>query len=200
VGMEENLFPSMMSMGSRSDLEEERRLFYVALTRADKRAFLTYAHVRYRWGKLIDCEPSRFLEELDEAHLDIHVPEFQPTYSVPKELMDAFDVPSTRRTAAPSRPASPKPTKPSPPPAPVRFRRPTALKPMNQATQSAGSSGSNALELGLEIGFKVVHDRFGIGKVTELTGDGTERKATILFDNAGEKKLLLKFAKLQLLS
>ncbi|MGA0247877.1 MAG: ATP-dependent DNA helicase [Flavobacteriia bacterium] len=200
VGMEENLFPSMMSMGSRSDLEEERRLFYVALTRAEKRAFLTYAHVRYRWGKLIDCEPSRFLEELDEAHLDIHVPEFQPTYSVPKELMDAFDVPSTRRTAAPSRPASPKPTKPSPPPAPVRFRRPTALKPMNQATQSAGSSGSNALELGLEIGFKVVHDRFGIGKVTELTGDGTERKATILFDNAGEKKLLLKFAKLQLLS
>ncbi|MEK9830810.1 MAG: 3'-5' exonuclease, partial [Schleiferiaceae bacterium] len=62
VGMEENLFPSMMSMGSRSDLEEERRLFYVALTRAEKRAFLTYAHVRYRWGKLIDCEPSRFLE------------------------------------------------------------------------------------------------------------------------------------------
>jgi DNA helicase-2/ATP-dependent DNA helicase PcrA len=71
---------------------------------------------------------------------------------------------------------------------------------MNQAKQSASSSGSNALELGLEIGFKVVHDRFGIGKVTELTGDGTERKATIHFDNAGEKKLLLKFAKLQLLS
>ncbi len=200
VGMEENLFPSMMSMGSRSDLEEERRLFYVALTRAEKRAFLTYAHVRYRWGKLIDCEPSRFLEELDEAHLDIHVPEFQPTYSVPKELMDAFDVPSTRRTAGQTRPAAPKPAKPSPPLAPVRFRRPTALKPMNQATQSGGSSGSNALELGLEIGFKVVHDRFGIGKVTELTGDGTERKATIIFDNAGEKKLLLKFAKLQLLS
>jgi DNA helicase-2/ATP-dependent DNA helicase PcrA len=154
-------------MGSRSDLEEERRLFYVALTRAEKRAFLTYAHVRYRWGKLIDCEPSRFLEELDEAHLDIHVPEFQPTYSVPKELMDAFDVPSARRSAVPSRPAQTKPTKPSPPPAPVRFRRPTALKPINQAAQSAGSSGSNALELGLEIGFKVVHDRFGIGKVTQ---------------------------------
>ena len=197
VGMEENLFPSMMYMGSRSDLEEERRLFYVALTRAEKRAFLTYAHVRYRWGKLIDCEPSRFLEELDEEHLDIHVPEFQPTYTVPRELIDAFDVPSSRRSTG-STPVRPK-TTPSPPPVPVRFRRPTALKSMQHAT-SAATSGPSALNLDLTVGARVVHDRFGIGKVTELAGDGMERKATILFDNAGEKKLLLKFAKLQLLS
>jgi DNA helicase-2/ATP-dependent DNA helicase PcrA len=202
VGMEENLFPSMMSMGSRSDLEEERRLFYVALTRAEKRAFLTYAHVRYRWGKLIDCEPSRFLEELDEAHLEIHVPEFQPSYSVPQELRDAFDVPSGRQRGSvrsSARPAKPAERPSSPPPAPVRFRRPTALKPLQQAAASSGNS-QHALDLDLAVGLRVVHDRFGIGKVTELTGDGTERKATIVFDNAGEKKLLLKFAKLQLLS
>lgn len=201
VGMEENLFPSMMSMGSRSDLEEERRLFYVALTRAEKRAFLTYAHVRYRWGKLIDCEPSRFLEELDEATLDIHIPEFQPSYSIPNELRDAFDVPSSRQRGSVR--TAPKSTKPaerlsSPPPAPVRFRRPTALKPMQQASASTGNS-QHALNLDLAVGLRVVHDRFGIGKVTELTGEDTERKATIEFDNAGEKKLLLKFAKLQLL-
>ncbi|MDC3411725.1 UvrD-helicase domain-containing protein, partial [bacterium] len=75
VGLEENLFPSMMSMGSRSELEEERRLFYVALTRAEKRAHITYAHTRYRWGKLIDCEPSRFIDDIDEQYLDIHIPE-----------------------------------------------------------------------------------------------------------------------------
>ncbi|MDC1333202.1 UvrD-helicase domain-containing protein, partial [Schleiferiaceae bacterium] len=74
VGLEENLFPSMMSMGSRSELEEERRLFYVALTRAEKRAHITYAHTRYRWGKLIDCEPSRFIDDIDEQYLDIHIP------------------------------------------------------------------------------------------------------------------------------
>ena len=66
VGLEENLFPSQMSMTSRADLEEERRLFYVALTRAEKRATLSYALTRYRWGNLIDCEPSRFIEEIDD--------------------------------------------------------------------------------------------------------------------------------------
>lgn len=98
VGMEDALFPSMMAMNSRSDLEEERRLFYVALTRAEQRAFLTYARVRYRWGKLIDCEPSRFLEELDEEHLDVHIPELPKSYGVPRELRDAFGDPEQPRT------------------------------------------------------------------------------------------------------
>ncbi|MGB5647925.1 MAG: UvrD-helicase domain-containing protein, partial [Muriicola sp.] len=70
VGMEEDLFPSAMSMNTRSELEEERRLFYVALTRAEKQAYLTYTQNRYRWGKLIDAEPSRFLEEIDEKYID----------------------------------------------------------------------------------------------------------------------------------
>src|SRR5690625_7847055 len=70
VGLEENLFPSMMNLNTRQELEEERRLFYVALTRAEKYAHLTYAISRFRWGKIIDCEPSRFLEEIDDKYLD----------------------------------------------------------------------------------------------------------------------------------
>ena len=73
VGMEEDLFPSMLSMNSRSELEEERRLFYVALTRAKEKAYLTYAQSRYRWGKLIDAEPSRFIEEIDEKYFHCKV-------------------------------------------------------------------------------------------------------------------------------
>src|SRR5699024_11131794 len=74
VGLEEDLFPSAMSMNTRSELEEERRLFYVALTRAEQRAYLTYTQSRYRWGKLIDAEPSRFIDEIDEHYLDYKVP------------------------------------------------------------------------------------------------------------------------------
>ena len=74
VGLEENLFPSAMSMNTRSEIEEERRLFYVALTRAEKQVYLSYAQSRYRWGKLIDCEPSRFLEEIDEKFIDYITP------------------------------------------------------------------------------------------------------------------------------
>ena len=74
VGMEESLFPSAMSMNTRSELEEERRLFYVALTRAEQQAYLSYAHTRYRWGKLVDCEPSRFLEEIDPIYLEYMAP------------------------------------------------------------------------------------------------------------------------------
>jgi DNA helicase-2/ATP-dependent DNA helicase PcrA len=200
VGMEDSLFPSMMAMNSRSDLEEERRLFYVALTRAEQRAFLTYARVRYRWGKLIDCEPSRFLDELDEEHLDVHVPEMPKNYGVPRELRDAFGDPEQPRTfrgpaAQKMRPQGSVPT--TPPPAPIRFRKPEHLTPLGQAS---AASGSPANELNLASGMRVLHERFGAGTVTEVEPAADGGKATIHFDNAGEKKLLLKFAKLQLLA
>jgi hypothetical protein len=122
----------------------------------------------------------------------VHIPEFQPSYSVPQELRDAFDLSAPRsrtaRSGSAPRPAKAPERPSSPPPAPVRFRRPTALKPLQQATQSASAS-SHALDLDLDVGVRVVHDRFGIGKVTELTGEGSEKKATIVFDNAGEKKI-----------
>lgn len=200
VGLEDSLFPSMMAMNSRSDLEEERRLFYVALTRAEQRAYLTHARVRYRWGKLMDCEPSRFLDELDDEHLDVHLPEVAKSYGVPRELRDAFGDPDQPRTfrgggafnrsGSASKPAGP-------PPAPIRFRKPENLKPLGQAS---AASGIPANELILSPGVRVLHDRFGAGTVTEVESAADGGKATIKFDNAGEKKLLLKFAKLQLLA
>src|SRR5690554_566381 len=87
VGLEEDLFPSGMSMNTRSELEEERRLFYVALTRAEKQAYLTYAQSRYRWGKLIDAEPSRFIEEIDDAYIEYLTPPLDGSYRY-KPLMD----------------------------------------------------------------------------------------------------------------
>ncbi len=93
VGMEEDLFPSMLSMNSRSELEEERRLFYVALTRAKEKAFLTYAQSRYRWGKLIDAEPSRFIEEIEEKYLDLLTPKPSERYRtfVDPDVFDDHD-------------------------------------------------------------------------------------------------------------
>ncbi|MGB1246532.1 MAG: ATP-dependent helicase, partial [Flavobacteriaceae bacterium] len=93
VGMEEDLFPSMLSMNSRAELEEERRLFYVALTRAKEKAYLTYAQSRYRWGKLIDAEPSRFIEEIDEAYLHQMTPKPAERYRtfVDPDVFDTHD-------------------------------------------------------------------------------------------------------------
>ncbi len=186
-GMEENLFPSMMTVGSRADLEEERRLFYVALTRAEKRAFLTYAHSRYRWGKVNDCEPSRFLNEIDEQHLDIQVPEFSPFLKSPEELTRAFGTPAKTTTWGK------KPAKPTP--------KPGFSSRKNLVSLNATASKNNQEDiLNLNPGMRVIHDRFGIGEVKEVEGTGADQKATITFENAGDKKLLMKFAKLRIMS
>jgi DNA helicase-2/ATP-dependent DNA helicase PcrA len=187
-GMEENLFPSMMAMGSRADLEEERRLFYVALTRAEKKAFLTYAHTRYRWGKLVDCEPSRFIEEIDEKYLEIIVPDFSPFAAPSEELNRAFGPP--RNTPTVSKTTTPVPHKPA------AFERSKNLKPLEQSNGGAAANIVNQLE----VGSRVIHDRFGMGVVTGIEGNDADQKASIAFENAGEKKLLLKFAKLRIMS
>ena len=196
VGMEENLFPSMMSIGSRSDLEEERRLFYVALTRAKKSAHLTYSHVRYRWGKLIDCEPSRFLDELDEEHIEAHVPEYNSGQNFSKKI-NAFDVPSKQSHFYSKSNKKKQPAKPDKHPNTVRFIRPANLKPLKDS-KKFGDPASMANDT-LKAGHRVLHERFGTGTITEINGEHMDQKATIAFDNAGEKKLLLKFAKLQLI-
>ncbi len=190
VGMEESLFPSMMAMSSRADLEEERRLFYVALTRAEKEAILTYTQMRYRWGKLIDCEPSRFLEEIDEEFLDIQVPEFTP-FAGPYGDMDD-DAPKQRTPSRTSRPAGNSPR-----------REPQRTMPMRKnlrrmPASAEGNHSGNFEELtDVSLGDRVKHQRFGIGTIKELEGAGPNKKAIIQFDNVGEKKLLLKFAKLE---
>ena len=190
VGLEENLFPSMMSIGSQSDLEEERRLFYVALTRAKKKAYLTYSHVRYRWGKLIDCEPSRFLDEIDGEYLDIHIPEYQLSKNRSKQINDSFSLPSNSKNY------SKKPSKKTPINT-VKFVRPANLKPIGSSTVS--NDLKEEYNNNLEVGQRILHERFGTGTITNITGESMDQKATIVFDNAGEKKLLLKFAKLQLI-
>ena len=143
-GLEESLFPNQMSMGSRPDLEEERRLFYVALTRAEKKAFLTYAHTRYRWGKQIDCEPSRFLDEIDEKYLDIKIPEFSPFMQSSEELNRAFGAPA-KKTQQFSRPAKPQP-------------KPMATRTKNLTPiDSAGIENASASQLNLKVGMRFLH-------------------------------------------
>ncbi|MEQ9262228.1 MAG: UvrD-helicase domain-containing protein [Owenweeksia sp.] len=178
VGMEENLFPSMMSMGSRADLEEERRLFYVALTRAEKEAYLTYAQMRYRWGKLIDCEPSRFLEEIDDRFLNIMTPDFSP-FSSPETQTRKKPQPLRRRPQVSQRPSAPPPKN---------------LKKVNSAQNDDGNYEAHT---DVSIGERIKHQRFGMGTIRDLEGSGPNKKALIEFDNVGEKKLLLKFAKLE---
>lgn len=189
VGMEEDLFPSGMSMNTRSELEEERRLFYVALTRAEKQAYLTYTMSRYRWGKLIDAEPSRFIEEIDESFLEILTPiddrRFNPMLSA-----DIFG------DIEPNQIRFKKPAKRKSEEKPAKFIPPAKLKPIGKST---GSPDVNLFDGKLTVGNVVEHMRFGKGEVLKIEGVGTDTKAEINFEHGGVKKLLLRFAKLDVL-
>jgi len=192
VGLEEDLFPSGMSMNTRSELEEERRLFYVALTRAEKQAYLTYTQSRYRWGKLVDAEPSRFIEEVDEQYMNYMIPQDDYKY---KPLIDTDifgdDIDKSKLRQS-------KPKKGTPPPAhkpsESQLRKLRKLKPASPEPEKA----TNAIKL--EAGNVVEHMRFGRGKVLAINGVGQDKKAEIDFENGGIKKLLLRFAKLKLIS
>lgn len=191
VGLEENLFPSMMSLNTRQDLEEERRLFYVALTRAEKFAHLTYSVSRFRWGKIVDSEPSRFLEEIDDKYLDwknLIVPSNFNNSGLSANLFDDgfSQVPQFERKK--EKPKLNTSSSAVPPKA--------NFKPLDKAKITNQIDGA-AVEL--KAGQIVLHDRFGRGKVVSLEGDAKDAKAVILFDHAGEKKLLLNFAKLKVL-
>ena len=193
VGMEEDLFPSAMSMNTRSELEEERRLFYVALTRAEKQAYLTYTQNRYRWGKLIDAEPSRFLEEIDEQYVENLTP-IENTYRY-KSLIDT-DIfgevdKSKLRQAKPQNGIPPSIGKPNE----NQLRKLRKLKP--QLAQPVGNS--NTIDPNLAEGSLVNHTRFGRGKVLKIEGIGNDKKAEIQFEKGDVKKLLLRFARLEVL-
>ncbi|WP_010516642.1 ATP-dependent helicase [Croceivirga radicis] len=193
VGMEEDLFPSAMSMNTRSELEEERRLFYVALTRAEKQAYLTYTQNRYRWGKLIDAEPSRFIEEIDEQYIESLVP-VNDGYRYKSMLKDNIwgDVDKSKlrqvkpKTGIP--PSAPKPNE-------NQLRRLRKLKP----NLSESSAKTNSVPDNLVQGALVNHTRFGRGKVLNIEGVGNDKKAEIQFDSGNIKKLLLRFAKLEVI-
>jgi DNA helicase II / ATP-dependent DNA helicase PcrA len=195
VGMEEDLFPSAMSMNTRSELEEERRLFYVALTRAEHQAYLTYAQSRYRWGKLVDSEPSRFIEEINGEYLEYMNPidsgyRYKPTMDI-----DIFgDVDKSKlRLAKPTTGTPPEYITKNEPVSSINIRR---LKPLSSG---ADSSNSNVSDTNLAVGNIVMHERFGKGEIVGLEGVGADKKAEIRFDVGGLKKLLLRFAKLNVI-
>ena len=216
VGLEEELFPSTMALQSRSELEEERRLFYVAVTRAKKTCALSYALTRYKWGQLIQAEPSRFIEEIDPDC--VTMPSAQS--SKPNPFAGGADFEQQRNhwksmgTASPGaafgRMAEKKkeagktnvnPFKKSPSKPPVSSEG----KPMKKVADQANgpkadgrlASHSNDSSHGLKEGTKVMHEKFGKGKVLRIEGSAPNEKATVFFPSAGQKQLLLKFAKLE---
>ena len=188
VGLEEQLFPSQMAMESRSELEEERRLFYVALTRAETTCTLSYALTRFKWGQLMQGEPSRFLEEIDEDCI-VH-PQQAPASRGPVDFAQARSrfqkMPtgnqprSFGRTHAPS----PKPSKPG------------NWANMKEAAKSTNAADTTASAV-IAVGDTVMHAKFGKGKVVNLEGSAPNEKATVFFPSVGQKQLLLKFAKLE---
>jgi len=195
VGLEEDLFPSAMSMGTRSELEEERRLFYVAVTRAEKQAYLTYALSRYRWGKLIDSEPSRFIEEIDEQYLEIVTPIEERRFN---PMLDADIFGDVEPNKIRFKPAKQQVFKKSgsTKEEPVKFQvtTPKNLKPVSKTI-----GNTNLFDSKLVVGNLVKHIRFGTGEVLKIEGSGADIKAEINFQHGGVKKLLLRFAKLEVI-
>ena len=193
VGMEEDLFPSAMSMNTRSELEEERRLFYVALTRAEHQAYLTYTQNRYRWGKLIDAEPSRFLEEIDEQYVENLTPVndgYRYTSMLDDNIWGEVDKSKLRQV---------KPKKSTPPsthrPNENQLRKLRKIKPnLGEPTKKTTTVDPNLIQ-----GAQVNHTRFGKGKVLNIEGVGMDKKAEIQFETGQVKKLLLRFAKLEVI-
>ncbi|MDT0607702.1 ATP-dependent helicase [Croceitalea rosinachiae] len=194
VGMEEDLFPSAMSMNTRSELEEERRLFYVALTRAEKQAYLTYTQNRYRWGKLIDAEPSRFLEEIEEQYVENLTPVsdgYRYKSTIDANIFGEVDKSKLRQV---------KPQNGTPPAAGTpnanQLRKLRKLKP----ELGSPSKNANTIDSDLAEGVLVNHTRFGKGQVLKIEGVGNDKKAEIKFERGDIKKLLLRFAKLEVIS
>jgi DNA helicase II / ATP-dependent DNA helicase PcrA len=176
VGLEEDLFPSQMMLSSRADLEEERRLFYVAITRAEKKLYLSYAVTRYRFGRLKNCEKSRFLDDIDPSFIKVST-KFSGFESTP--------VSSSGGNYAKSLVSGIKKTMASTPVNKTSTYRPSADFAPSDTSQ-------------LQEGMKVEHLKFGFGKVVQMDFSGPDKKAKILFDDFGEKTLLLSFAKLKI--
>ncbi len=175
VGLEENLFPSQMALNSRSELEEERRLFYVAVTRARETCTLSYARSRFNWGNLISSEPSRFIDEIDSRYLHFHIQERPGGRSLNTRAERPFTGGLNKR-----------------------FSQPQGMDPAFKPAATTSHKGANASTLDLKVGYNVQHERFGRGKILKLEGSGQDRKATIFFPNSGAKTLLLRFANLEI--
>ncbi|MES2387754.1 MAG: UvrD-helicase domain-containing protein [Bacteroidota bacterium] len=174
VGLEENLFPSQMMLESRADLEEERRLFYVAITRAEKRLHLSFADSRYRFGSIINCEPSRFLDEIDTKYINM-----------PRK-------PDALRNIREERPISKG----------TFLDQFTPRKPVAASTPKPGATHVPSPNFApgdvktMHTGDRVEHLKFGFGKITEMDLTGPDPRVKVVFEGLGEKTLVLAFARL----
>jgi DNA helicase-2/ATP-dependent DNA helicase PcrA len=174
AGLEEDLFPSQLSVNSRADLEEERRLFYVALTRAEQRAFLSYASTRFRFGNMQYNEPSRFITEINPDLVESPAVQVVEKRSLNREKASTGG--SSYRLS------------------------PHAVKRKLIKPERATGSKIDAAEMSkLQVGMQVKHERFGRGEIVGLEGEIPNRKATVEFLNIGKKQLLLKFARLEII-
>ena len=171
VGLEEDLFPSPMNIDSRNGLEEERRLFYVALTRAKNKVNISYSQTRYRWGNLDYCEPSRFISEIDPLYVENNsVNEEKNKIQIKSESYNSINKPNASM---------------------IKKLKKIDLFYKNKNVKK---------NIDVESGIYVYHERFGKGLVTLVEGTGSDRKALIDFEKFGRKKLLLNFAKLKILN
>jgi len=218
VGLEEDLFPNLMAVQSRADLEEERRLFYVAITRAEKRATLSYAMSRYKWGNLTTSEPSRFIDEIDPKYLELtavnergafstgqyarpgtppwarKTPQTGPRYAEKTTTDDrsaSRPVYGRERTAPGIQQGANVAASTAKPTKPGNLKRLSAEGKPLEATHTLGSATPELAE-----GMTVAHERFGKGKVLKIEGKAPDIKATVFFPTTGQKQLLLRFAKL----
>ncbi len=175
VGLEENLFPSQMALNSRTEIEEERRLFYVAVTRAKETCTLSYSNSRFQWGSLITNEVSRFISEIDAKFLRTENPPRSAGRSLTNRPQKSFESNSSGMS---------------------RSLQARSLKPINSSS-TGNQTNSNT---DVMVGTNVDHDRFGRGKVLKLEGAGSDKKATIFFPKHGSKTVLLSFAKLKIIN
>jgi DNA helicase-2/ATP-dependent DNA helicase PcrA len=173
VGMEENLFPSGMVGDSPRALEEERRLFYVAITRAEEHCFLSYAKTRFRYGKMEFGSPSRFLKDIDVRFLRLPQGTASEAPSIPRPKQQIF--------------------------APTVPRNLKRVTPSSSSSSVASSPGGSAASNSVRQGQLIEHERFGLGEVLKVEGEGDNAKATIRFKNAGDKQLLLRFARFKVI-
>jgi DNA helicase-2/ATP-dependent DNA helicase PcrA len=177
VGLEENLFPSQMALNSRTELEEERRLFYVAITRAKDSCTLSYATSRFNWGSLVTSEPSRFIDEIDQNYLHFETPQRGAGRSL-GGFSGGFERPFGGGLNKPLGSTAGN------------------FKSIDKVGPGKGEQGTSG---DLKVGYNVLHDRFGKGKVTKIEGEGPDKKATIFFPHHGAKTVLLRFANLTIL-
>jgi len=172
AGLEENLFPSSQSLYSQADIEEERRLFYVAITRAKKKLYISHAQTRYKWGNLLFAEPSRFLDELDEQYIE------REDNTSPKKLTTQKEKTNNIKTYSPQN---------------------VKNKNLKKIQYNTSNNSSHEFTQNIQNGMRVEHSKFGEGKVIKIEGEGASTKAIVFFEGTGEKQLLLKFAKLKII-